>query len=90
MIKSQLLAANQQWNDSLSAFEETVDLPPLKEYPWFVADTFRLWSDAHLARGEADDQARAKQLLEKSLTIFENIGATVYAERVEAQINDLA
>ena len=90
LTKSQLLAANQQWDDAWAEYDKTVQLPVLMEYPWFKADTLRQWAEAHLARGEAGDKTRAKELLAEALGIFEGIGATGYVERVDVQLKELA
>ena len=90
LTKSQLLTANQEWNEAWAEYDNTIELPVLMEYPWFKADTLKQWAEAHLARGEAGDRSRARELLEESLTMFEDIGATGYVEKVEAQLEELA
>ena len=89
MTKSQLLAANLQWDEAWVEYSQTIEVPVLREYPWFKADTFKQWAEAHLARGEAEDNARARELLEEALAIFADIGATGYVEKVEAQLREL-
>ncbi len=89
LTKSQLLAANLQWDEAWVEYSQTIEVPVLREYPWFKADTFKQWAEAHLARGEAEDNARARELLEEALAIFADIGATGYVEKVEAQLREL-
>ena len=89
MTKSQLLATNQQWDEAWAEYNQTLELPVLKEYPWFKADTLKKLAETHLARGEDEDIGRAKELMGEALEIFEDIGATGYIGQVEALLEEL-
>jgi tetratricopeptide (TPR) repeat protein len=90
LIEAQLLAAQQEWEEAWAAYQKTVDVPVLGEYPWFMADTLRFWAEAYLARGEAEDKPRARELLGQALVIFEDIGASGYVDRVNEKIEELS
>jgi tetratricopeptide (TPR) repeat protein len=89
LTEAQLLANRREWAMAWVAYQKTVEAPVLSEYPWFMADTLKNWSEAHLARGAAEDGPRARELLEQALVIFEDIGASGYVERVNEKIREL-
>ena len=90
LTKSQLLAANHQWDEAWAEYNETLQRPVLRDYPWFKADTLKQWAEAHQARDEVGDMNRARDLLADALGIFEKIGATGYVEKVGGQLEELA
>jgi tetratricopeptide (TPR) repeat protein len=89
LTKSQLLAANQRWDEAWVEYNQTLELPVLKEYPWFKADTLKKLAETHLARGEDEDIGRAIAQLGEALEIFEDIGAAGYVGQVKALLEEL-
>ena len=54
------------------------------------ARTLRDWAAGHLARGEAEDIERARELLEQARSEFDDMGSTAYVERIDAQLKELS
>jgi hypothetical protein len=57
---------------------------------WYHAHTLAQWAEAHLARGNAGDRARAQELLREATAGFDDMGASAYAARIQARLADLA
>jgi tetratricopeptide (TPR) repeat protein len=89
LTEAQLLAGRQEWDGVWAAYQKTVEVPVLSGYPWFMADTLKFWAEAYLARGEAEDRPRARELLGEALAIFEDIGASGYVDRVKEKVEEL-
>ena len=47
---------------------------------------YRIWADAHLARGEQDDRERARDLLEQALSLYVEMEIPKFISLVEGQL----
>ena len=56
---------------------------------WYRAQVLRDWAEAHLARGEAGDAERARELLHQVIAEFEAMGAPIYAGRVQQRLKEV-
>ncbi len=84
-----ILAAEGRWEEAFNAFRETIAKHSEAGTRTFNAATLRDWAEAHLARGEAADSERAKELFGEALAEYEDMGATGWMERVRARLAEL-
>ena len=47
------------------------------------------WATAHIDRGESEDLIRARELLKEARGVFEDIGAHLYVDHVDARLKEL-
>jgi eukaryotic-like serine/threonine-protein kinase len=82
----QLAATMGQWEDAESHFEAALDLNTrLGARPW-LARTEHGYAQMLLARRQARDAERARDLLRRALGTARELGMTTLAERTEAQL----
>jgi hypothetical protein len=88
--EANLAAAEGRWPEAWASFGQVVELLTRAGARWHLALVMRDWADAYLARGEAGDVVRARELLSKVKAAFEAMGSPFYARRVEKQLEDLS
>jgi len=89
MARASLLAAEERWDEALSAFEQAdLELGRAEARIW-QAIRMQDWSRAHLRRGEPGDSERAQELLNRAISEFREMGSPGYVERLEAQLKEL-
>ena len=84
-----ILSAEGRWEEAFNAFRETIAKHSEAGTRTFNAATLRDWAEAHLARGEAADSERAKELFGEALAEYEDMGATGWMERARARLAEL-
>jgi len=96
LAEARLGVAEARWPDALAAFEAAANLEARMGKRWYRAQTLREWGEAHLARrrspsgdNEPGDRERARELLQESLKLFEEMGVTKYAEEVRRRLAEL-
>ena len=85
-----VLAAEKRWPESLEAFQESAAMSAEKGARPNQARVVRDWAEAHVARGEPDDAARAVELLNEAISIYEDMGSPDYVERIRSRISEIA
>ena len=81
--KGNLAVANRQWLQAFSAFENAYSIVARLGHRWYWGKTLISWADALVTRGEPADLERARGLLREAFAIFEQAGASGYAQWVE-------
>ncbi len=84
-----VLVAEGRWDDAFDAFKTTAVEFAEARLRTFHTSSLRDWAEAHLARGEAADSERAKELYREALAEYEDMGATGWIERVQARMAEL-
>jgi len=88
--EANLQAAEKRWPEAWASFDYVLDQLTRAGVRWYRAQVLRDWAEAHLARGEAGDAERARELLRQAMVEFEAMGAPIYAGRVQQQLNEIA
>ena len=88
-IKRDLATAKKQWSQAFSAAEAASTRLAQHEirFPW--AFSLVVWAETHLARGDAMDYERAREIYRESLAIFELMEAEFYANIVNERLREL-
>ena len=84
--QAHLAWAESDWPRAWSAFEQVARLGEKVGFRWFLGRIWREWAEATLARGEAGDVSRARQLLERALELYQACGMSSHAGRVQARL----
>jgi serine phosphatase RsbU (regulator of sigma subunit) len=87
--QARLAVAENRWSNALASFETaaTRRLRMGERLGW--ARTLLEWAQAHVSRAEPADLERAQALLREARTVFEDAGATYYAQLAESRLRDL-
>jgi tetratricopeptide (TPR) repeat protein len=86
---AEVLAAEQNWDESFAAFAEAVDMYNNSEARFPSTEVLLSWANAHLQRAEPEDLDRARELLQEAISEFEQMGSPGYAKRIRAQLDEL-
>jgi tetratricopeptide (TPR) repeat protein len=86
---AEVLAAEQNWDDSFVAFAEAVELYTNSEARFPSTEVLLSWAHAHLQRGESEDLDRVRELLQEAISEFEQMGSPGYAKRIQARLDEL-
>ncbi|MFV1859173.1 MAG: tetratricopeptide repeat protein [Anaerolineales bacterium] len=89
MARSSLLAAEERWEEAISAFQQADRELGQAGAGFWRALQIRNWSRTYLGRGAAGDGGRAKELLQEAISQFKEMGSPGYVERLEAQLKEL-
>ena len=81
--KGDLAAAKQDWSEAFSAYEKVYSIVARIGHRWYWGKTLISWADALVSRGEPADLERARGLLREASAIFEQAGASGYAQWIE-------
>lgn len=88
--EAHLLAAQGEWEAAWAKFAENQANLAGKRWRldvmWFGTE----WAEAHLRRGEAEDLARARELLEEARRLAEDMGAFGWVELIERKLAGMA
>jgi tetratricopeptide (TPR) repeat protein len=87
--QAHLAWAEGNWPRAWSAFEQVARLGEKVGFRWFLGRIWREWAEATLARGEAGDVSRARQLLERALELYQACGMSSHAGRVQARLAEI-
>jgi hypothetical protein len=87
--EANLQAAEKRWPEAWASFAYVVDQLTRAGARWYRAQVLRDWAEAHLARGEAGDAERARELLHQVIAEFEAMGAPIYAGRVLQRLKEV-
>jgi tetratricopeptide (TPR) repeat protein len=87
--RANVLAAGGHWEEAFRTYEEAAEGFAEKGLRPDHARTLSDWAEAHLARGEAGDTDRARQLLREALAVYHGMGADGYVDRVNARLAEL-
>ena len=87
--EGRLAAAEQRWQEALTAFETAAGAEARMGMRWSWARILLDWADAHVSRGQPADLERAQALLREARAAFEEMGATYYASLVGERIQTL-
>ncbi|MBI4609543.1 MAG: AAA family ATPase [Candidatus Rokubacteria bacterium] len=89
LAKGMFGSASRNWEEATSAFEKAVAINRQYQLPWDEAEALYEWGLMHLARGEAGDREAAREKLNRSLEIFQHVGAKKDVEKVLAAMERL-
>ena len=84
-----VLAAEGRWEDAFETFKKTTAKLAEAGIRTIHAGVKRDWAEAHLARGEAADSERAKELYREALAEYVDMGATGWIERVQTRLAEI-
>ena len=87
--EAELAAAEQRWEDAISACEAVVDINARTSERWYWARALLELAGLHVRRGEAEDLARAQALYNLSSDLFKKMGAVAYTRLIESRLIDL-
>ena len=87
--QARLRVVQQDWAGAFQAFEAAEDVFSRVGFYWYGTHMRKEWAEALLARNEPEDRQRARGLLEKALTEFEEMGADGYVEQVKGLLGQL-
>ena len=80
--QAEVALAEGRYDDAIAALDQAAEIAGRREMRWRQGVLLRDLAAAHLSRGEAGDQERARTLLQEALELFETIGAAWYVEQV--------
>ena len=93
LAEARLAVAEARWPEALAAFEAAANLEARMSKRWHRAQTLREWAEAHLARrrspsgeDEPGDLKHARERLQESLALFEDMNLPLYAARVRERL----
>lgn len=86
MAEVELAIAQRNWTKAMEGFANYVDLVKEAGQRWEIARAYLDWRDVCVARGEAGDLERAKELYHQSLEMFTQMGADGYVKVVHERI----
>lgn len=89
LAEARLSMAEGQPASAWTAFEKAVVMSAQHHLRWHHAQTLREWAEAHLARNESGDIARARELLREAQSEFEAMNVPKYAALVGDRIQSL-
>ncbi|MBA3534967.1 MAG: hypothetical protein H0T73_23905 [Ardenticatenales bacterium] len=80
--EARLALAEGRWLEARAAFQTAHDLHSQMGKRWYEARVLYELAEAHLQRAIADDKTVARELLNQAETLFEQVGAPCYAQKV--------
>ncbi len=87
--EAHLAIAERKWPEAWTAFELVVSRYNEMGMRLGRARGLRDWAEGHLARGEAEDIERARELLSQARAEFESVGSTGYVQTIDARLANL-
>ncbi|MFV2044368.1 MAG: protein kinase [Anaerolineales bacterium] len=84
--EAHLLAAQEEWEAAWNKFSENQANLASKQLRWHAVWFATEWADAHLLRGEAEDIARAQELLEEARSEADDMGAAGWVELIDGKL----
>ena len=89
MAHAGVVTAERRWDEMPTAFEQAAERLKRSELRFWRAGLLRDWAEAHLQRGQPEDLARAKHLLNEALEEYEDMGSPLNAERIKEKLQEL-
>lgn len=89
LLEAQLASAEERWTEALSALEAAAGILDRFGVRWYWARWLLDWAEAHVARGQATDIERARDLLQDAQTAFEGMGIPRYAAVAQDRLQAL-
>jgi len=84
LAKGMVASAQRNWDEAAASFEKALAINRQYQLPWDEAKVLYEWGLMHLARGKAGDRESAREKLNRSLEIFQHVGAKKDVEKVLA------
>ncbi len=84
-----IAVCEQRWEEAFAYFATAVQNAETIGARWFQADLTRQWAEAHLARGEATDRQRTRELLQQSEAAFATMQNAYQLARVRALLAEI-
>jgi class 3 adenylate cyclase len=84
LARGVVAAAEQNWGEAETAFDEALTVARQYGLPWDEADALHERARMHLARDAKDDRKRALGLLDETIAIYQRLGAKKHLELVLA------
>jgi DNA-binding SARP family transcriptional activator/predicted ATPase len=88
-LEARLATAERRWPEARAAFETLAGIHERLGWRWRRARALLDWAKAHMARGQAADIERARDLLRDAQTAFEEMGIPRYAAVAQDQLQAL-
>jgi hypothetical protein len=88
-LEARLATAEKRWPEALAAFETLAGIHERLGWRWRQARAWLDWAEAHVARGQAADIERARDLLQDAQTAFEGMGIPRYAAVAQDRLQAL-
>jgi tetratricopeptide (TPR) repeat protein len=88
-LEARLASAERRWPEALAAFETLAGIHERLGWRWRRARALLDWAEAHLARGQAADIERARDLLQDAQMAFEEMGIPRYAAVAQNRLQAL-
>jgi predicted ATPase len=86
LLAAQIAEAEGRWAAALAAYEAAAGIYVRYGARWYWARWLLDWAGAHVARGEAGDPERARELLREAQTAFQDMGVPRIAAIAEARL----
>ena len=88
-LEARLATAEERWPEALAAFETLAGMHERLGWRWRQARVLLDWAQAYVARGQAADFERARDLLQDAQTAFEEMGILHYAAVAQNRLQAL-
>jgi hypothetical protein len=88
-LEARLATAERHWPEALAAFETLAGIHERLGWRWRQARVLLDWAEAHVARGQAADIERARDLLLDAQMAFEEMGIPRYAAVAQNRLHAL-
>jgi tetratricopeptide (TPR) repeat protein len=85
-IQGMILDRQKQWEEADRVFAEAVSLAQAMLYPYAKAHCLYEWGISYIHRGESVEASRR---LQEALSVFERLGAALFAQRTQRALRDL-
>jgi tetratricopeptide (TPR) repeat protein len=89
LARAELARLEGRWEEAWTHFESHIKQMTSMGLRHGSALALRELAEAHLARGEPEDGARARELLGEARAEFQAMGAAGYVEKIDAQLKEL-
>jgi glycosidase/tetratricopeptide (TPR) repeat protein len=80
---ARLASAEQNWEQATSFYETLDQMTARLGLPWYRARILADWANVYLQRGEPEDQSRAEEHFDQSIQVFEQLGLSLYVDRMK-------
>jgi adenylate cyclase len=88
-LEARLATAERRWPEALAAFETLAGIHERLGWRWRQARVLLDWAEAHVARGQAADFERARDLVLNAQMAFEEMGIPRYAAVAQNRLQAL-
>jgi tetratricopeptide (TPR) repeat protein len=85
--EASLACCEARWDDAWQHFDKAYEVAEHFDYRWYAAVILQNRADALLERGEPGDPARARDLLEKTMVLYEKMHLPAWARLIENRLN---